>query len=87
MVYILYIYTYIYHGPPKPTFLEVSMVNNLVFRWPLITSGQIIATSHEFSPPKGSGLEGRSPYFREIYRLVKYYNMARCMVKGVPNGS
>ena len=25
---------YIYHGPPKPTFLEVFMVNNLVFRWP-----------------------------------------------------
>ncbi len=23
-----------YHGPPKPTFLEVFMVNNLVFRWP-----------------------------------------------------
>ena len=23
-----------YHGPPKPTFLEVSMVNNLLFRWP-----------------------------------------------------
>ena len=25
---------YIYHGPPKPNFLEVFMVNNLVFRWP-----------------------------------------------------
>ena len=24
---------YMYHGP-KPTFLEVFMVNNLVFRWP-----------------------------------------------------
>ena len=24
----------IYHGPPKPTCLEVFMVNNLVFRWP-----------------------------------------------------
>ena len=23
-----------YHGPPKPIFLEVFMVNNLVFRWP-----------------------------------------------------
>ena len=23
-----------FHGPPKPTFLEVFMVNNLVFRWP-----------------------------------------------------
>ena len=23
-----------YHGPPKPTFLEVFLVNNLVFRWP-----------------------------------------------------
>ena len=29
-----YIYIYIYHGPPKPTCLEVLMVNNLVFRWP-----------------------------------------------------
>ena len=26
-------YIYIYHGPPKPTCLEVYMVNNLVFRW------------------------------------------------------
>ena len=25
---------YIYHWPPKPIFLEVFMVNNLVFRWP-----------------------------------------------------
>ena len=25
---------YLYHEPPKPTFLEVFMVNNLVFRWP-----------------------------------------------------
>ena len=23
-----------YHGPPKPIFLEVFMVNNMVFRWP-----------------------------------------------------
>ena len=24
-----------YHGPPKPTFLEVSLVNNnQIFRWP-----------------------------------------------------
>ena len=33
-----YIYIYVlYHGPPKPTFLEdleAFMVNNLVFRWP-----------------------------------------------------
>ena len=28
-------------------------------------SGQIIATSHDLTP-KGSGLEGKSPYFREI---------------------
>ena len=26
--------SYNYHEPPKPTFLEVFMVNNLVFRWP-----------------------------------------------------
>ena len=25
---------YINHGPPKPTCLEVFMINNLVFRWP-----------------------------------------------------
>ena len=25
---------YYYHKPPKPTFLEVFMVNNLVLRWP-----------------------------------------------------
>ena len=31
-----------------------------------IGSGQIIATSHEFFTPKGSVLEGKSPYFREI---------------------
>ena len=24
----------VYHGPPKSTFLEGFMVNNLVFRWP-----------------------------------------------------
>ena len=24
---------YVYHGPPKPTCLEVFMVNNMVFRW------------------------------------------------------
>ena len=28
------IYIYIYHGPPKPTCLEMFMVKNLVFRWP-----------------------------------------------------
>ena len=26
--------TYRYHGPQKPTSLEVLMVNDLVFRWP-----------------------------------------------------
>ena len=26
--------TYVHHEPPKPTFLEVSMVTNPVFRWP-----------------------------------------------------
>ena len=25
---------YIYHGPLKPTFLEVFLVKNMVFRWP-----------------------------------------------------
>ena len=29
-------------------------------------SGQIIATSHGSLTPKGSGLEGKSPYFAEI---------------------
>ena len=41
-----------------------------------IISGQIIATSHDRFPPKGSFLEGESPYFRKS-RLVKYYNLAR----------
>ena len=27
-------YGHLYHGPPKPKFLEVFIVNNLVFRWP-----------------------------------------------------
>ena len=40
-------------------------------------------------PPKGSGLEGKSPYFREI-RLVKYYNLARSVelvvAMGEPKG-
>ena len=29
-----WVYITVYHGPPKPTFLEVFMVSNLVFRWP-----------------------------------------------------
>ena len=33
-------------------------------------------------PPKGSYLEGKSPYFR-ISRLVKYDNLARCWPKNV----
>ena len=28
------VYIYIYHGPPKPTLLEVLMLDNLVSRWP-----------------------------------------------------
>ena len=31
-----------------------------------IGSGQIIATSHDRFPPKGSGGFGKSPYFAEI---------------------
>ena len=27
-------YRYVYRGHPKPTFLEVFMVKDLVFRWP-----------------------------------------------------
>ena len=34
MYYLVVYIIYIYHGPPKPTFLEVFMVNNMVFRWP-----------------------------------------------------
>ena len=37
----------------------------LSFVW-LDDSGQIIATSHDRFPPKGSFLEGKSPYFRQI---------------------
>ena len=38
-------------------------------------SGQIIATSHDRFPPRASGLEGKSPYFREIQGKVKYYSI------------
>ena len=31
----------------------------------VILSGQIIATSHDLTP-KGSVLEGKSPYFRKV---------------------
>ena len=34
IIRIQYSFIYIYHGPPKPTCLEVFMVNNFVFRWP-----------------------------------------------------
>ena len=30
----IYIHICIYNEPSKPTFLEVLMVNNMVFRWP-----------------------------------------------------
>ena len=36
-------------------------------------SGQIIATSHDRFPPKGSVLEGKSPAISGKSRLVKYY--------------
>ena len=60
-----------YHGPPKPTFLEVFMVHSLVFRWPkplffmvLGAHGRFILadkSSIDWSPvfgAKGSGLCG-----------------------------
>ena len=31
---VKYIIMFLYHEPPRPTFLEVFVVNNLVFRWP-----------------------------------------------------
>ena len=40
-------------------------------------SGQIIATSQDRFPPKGSVLEGKSPAISGKPRLVKYYNLAR----------
>ncbi len=38
-------------------------------------SGQFIATSHDLGPQKVAQ-EGKSPYFKDSRRLVKYYNLA-----------
>ena len=54
-----------YHGPPNPTFLEVFMVNNLVFRWPkplffMVKRGFMLFKT----PPKKKtymGLTSKSP--------------------------
>ena len=41
-------------------------------------SGQISSRRHtSFGPPKGSGLEGKSPAISGKSRLVKYFNLAR----------
>ena len=45
----------------------------------MIYSGQIIATSHDRFPPKGSVLEGKSSISGKS-RLVNYYNLARYTV-------
>ena len=47
---------YIYHGPPKPTCLEVSMVNNLVFRWPRPVFFTVLG-ANMVDPPKNIILE------------------------------
>ena len=45
-------------------------------KWPFsLLSGQIIATSHDRFPPKGSFLEGKSPAISGKPRLVKYYSI------------
>ena len=44
-----------------------------------IMSGQIIATSHDLSPLNGGDCKG-NPLISGKSRLVKYYNLARCMV-------
>ena len=38
-----------YHEPPKPTFLEVFMVNNLVFRWPKPLFFMVLGAHGSFS--------------------------------------
>ena len=38
----------IYHGPPKPTFLEGVMENNLVFRWPKPLSFMVLGAHGSF---------------------------------------
>ena len=42
-------------------------------------SGPIIATSHDLTP--SVGLVRDIPLFLENLRLVKYYNLARCIYK------
>ena len=44
----------------------------------LHVAGQNIATSHDLDPQK-IAKEGKSPYFRAVRRLVKYYNLSRCL--------
>ena len=51
----------------------------------LIRSRQIIATSHDLGPQKVAK-EGKSPYFRNSQRLVKYYNLARLNATGTHFG-
>ena len=40
-------------------------------------AGQIVATSRDLGPPKGSFLEGKSSKISRKSSLVKYYNLAR----------
>ena len=39
----------LYDGPPKPIFLEVFMVNNLVFRWPKPLFFMVLGAHGSFS--------------------------------------
>ena len=44
-----------------------------------ILSGQIIATSHDLGPPKGSGEKEMGPLISGKSRLAKYYSLAKIL--------
>ena len=48
---------YEYHEPPKPKFLEVFMVNNLVFRWPKPLFFMVLGAHGIYTLPKFNQLD------------------------------
>ena len=48
-----------FHGPPKPTFLEVFMVNNLVFRWPKPVFFMVLGAHGFVVPPPNPKKTGK----------------------------
>ena len=57
------------HGPPKPTFLELFMVNNLVFRWPKPSFFMGFGGSW-WIPKNLSGFNGMSCHFWVWFTLL-----------------